>query len=121
MSWPACPAQATCGDGICSPGEAIQDCPDDCTTPKGCAGSEPFAYLNPQSHELVDRHEAMRVSWFATAGSFNLDRNGNDGSDTTTTSDNVWVAPAAGTVHMWVVLHDDRGGIGWGSYTITVQ
>ncbi|HEX4515649.1 MAG TPA: hypothetical protein VH054_19010, partial [Polyangiaceae bacterium] len=34
--WPLCPTTAACGDGICSPGETIQMCPADCTTPVGC-------------------------------------------------------------------------------------
>jgi hypothetical protein len=122
-SWPACPAQATCGDGICGPGEAIQDCPDDCTTPKGCGGSEPFAYLDPESHELVPRHESMRVSWFATAGSFDTDHTGRVESEfAQTSSDNTWLAPAEpGPVFMWVVLRDDRGGVDWQSFRVEVQ
>jgi hypothetical protein len=24
-------------------------------------------------------------------------------------------------VHLWVILRDDRGGTGWGAYTVTVQ
>jgi len=122
-SWPTCPSPASCGDGICSPGEAIQDCPDDCTKPVGCGGSEPFAYLDPETHVLVDRQEAMRVSWFATAGSFHSDHTGR-GSDEFTQpwSDNTWTAPKeAGPVFMWVVLRDDRGGAVWQSFKVEVQ
>jgi hypothetical protein len=122
-SWPACPTEASCGDGICSPGEAVQDCPDDCTTPKGCGGSEPFAYLDPQSHELVSRHESVRVSWFATAGSFDTDHTGRLESELAqTSSDNTWTAPKdPGPVFMWVVLRDDRGGVDWQSFRVDVQ
>jgi hypothetical protein len=122
-SWPACPSKPSCGDGICSPGEDALGCADDCTTPKGCGGSEPFAYLDPQSHELVDRHEAMRVSWFATAGSFDTDHTGRLESEfSQTSSDNTWTAPEEpGTVFMWVVLRDDRGGVDWQSFRVNVQ
>ena len=122
-SWPSCPAEPSCGDGICSPGEAVQDCPDDCTTPKGCAGSEPFAYLDPRSHVLVSRHESMRVSWFATGGSFDTDHTGRVESEfTQSTSDNTWTAPKdPGPVFMWVVLRDDRGGVDWQSFRVDVQ
>ena len=122
-SWPACPATLSCGDGICSPGEAVQDCPDDCTTPKGCGGSEPFAYLDPELHALVDRHESMRVSWFATGGSFGSDHTGRVEADfAQTSSDNTWTAPSeAGSVFMWVVLRDDRGGVDWQSFKVDVQ
>jgi hypothetical protein len=122
-SWPACPAEASCGDGICSPGEAVQDCPDDCTTPKGCGGSEPFAYLDPQSHQVVGRHESLRVSWFATGGSFDSDHTGRLESEfAQTSSDNTWTAPKdPGPVFMWVVLRDDRGGVDWQSFRVDVQ
>lgn len=122
-SWPTCPNPAACGDGICSPGEAIQDCPEDCTMPVGCGGSEPFAYLDPETHVLVDRHESMRVSWFATAGSFNSDHTGRGQDEfTITSSDNTWTAPKEpGTVFMWVVLRDDRGGAVWQSFKVNVQ
>lgn len=122
-TWPACPTSPSCGDGICSPGEATQDCPDDCTMPKGCGGSEPFAYLDPENHVVVDRHEAMRVSWFATGGALENDRTGRqEGEFAETTSDNTWTAPAqAGPVFLWVVLRDDRGGVDWRSFKVDVQ
>ena len=38
-----------------------------------------------------------------------------------TTSDNTWTAPAdAGTVSLWVVLRDSRGGVAFAPYTATV-
>jgi len=122
-SWPICPSPASCGDGICSPGEAIQDCPDDCTKPIGCGGSEPFAYLDPETHVLVDRHESMRVSWFATAGSFYSDHTGRGQDEFTQPwSDNTWTAPKEpGPVFMWVVLRDDRGGAAWRSFKVDVH
>ncbi len=122
-SWSACPSKARCGDGICSPGEAIQDCPDDCTTPKGCGGSESFSYLDPESHVLVDRHEAIRVSWFATRGAFDTDHTGRQESEfTETSSDDTWTSPdEAGPVFMWVVLRDDRGGVDWQGFRIDVR
>jgi hypothetical protein len=121
VAWATCPLSDTCGDGVCGADESLTSCPADCTAPQGCSGAERYVNFDLSSQSLYDAREGMHVSWFATGGSFNLDRNGNDGNDTTTTSDNVWVAPSAGGVHMWVVLHDDRGGIGWGSYTLAVQ
>jgi hypothetical protein len=121
VAWATCPLSDACGDGVCGADESLATCPADCTSAQGCSGAERYVNFDLTSQSLFDAREGMHVSWFATEGSFDLDRTGNDGSDTTTTSDNVWVAPSAGTVHMWVVLHDDRGGIGWGSYTLTVQ
>jgi len=122
VAWATCPLTDTCGDGICGADESLASCPGDCTTPEGCAGAERYVNFDLGSQSLVDSREGIHVSWFATGGSFGLDRTGNDGTDATTTSDNTWQAPgASGTVHLWVVLHDDRGGIGWGAYTLQVQ
>jgi hypothetical protein len=121
--WPVCPATPSCGDDLCSPGEAVQDCPEDCTTPKGCGGSEPFAYLDPEKHALVSRHESMRVSWFATAGTFGNDHTGRAEADfALPSSDNTWAPPKEpGPVFIWVVLRDDRGGVDWQSFKVVVQ
>lgn len=122
-NWPACPIQPSCGDGICSTGETAADCPDDCTTPKACGGSESFAYLDPESHTLVDRHESMRVSWFTTGGTIDKDHTGSLEADFAVTgSDNTWTAPATpGPVFIWVVLRDDRGGVDWRSFKVDVR
>lgn len=122
VAWAMCPLSDTCGDGICGADESLGSCPADCTTPQGCTGAERYVNFDLSSQGLVDAREGMHVSWFATGGSFGLDRTGTDGSDPTTTSDNTWQAPGSPvTVHLWVVLHDDRGGIGWGAYTVQVQ
>jgi len=63
----------------------------------------------------------MRVSWFATDGSFDQDRTGRDETDMTTATDNDWVAPTTpGVVHLWLVLRDSRGGIDWRALDLTV-
>jgi hypothetical protein len=122
-SWPQCPLSAHCGDGICGSGEDRTTCADDCTDPHGCAGSEPYVAFEPAQRQLVDRREAMRVSWYATAGSFDHDRSGRAEQEASLTySDNGWTAPdQRGTVRVWVVLRDDRGGVGYGSYLIVVK
>jgi hypothetical protein len=122
-SWPECPAAASCGDGICSPSETVQNCPADCTDPHGCGGAEPYAYLDPVSHELVDRHEAMRVSWFASDGEYTDDHTGRlEDEYTFLASDNTWTAPTTpGPVFLWVVLRDSRGGTNWKSFRLNVQ
>jgi hypothetical protein len=122
VAWPSCPLSDSCGDGLCGPDESITSCPADCTTPQGCSGAERYLDFDLASQSLLDAREGMHVSWFATGGSFDLDRTGRDGSDTTTTSDNGWTAPSqAGTVHVWVVLRDDRGGVGWAGYSVAAQ
>jgi hypothetical protein len=122
VAWASCPQSDVCGDGVCGADESILSCPADCTTPQGCAGAERYVAFDLPSQSLVDAREGMHVSWFATGGSFDLDRTGRDGSDATTTSDDGWTAPPAGqAVHVWVVLRDDRGGVGWAGYVLQTQ
>jgi hypothetical protein len=123
--WPSCPVEAECGDGICSPGEdtAMPSCDEDCTQPRGCRGSEPYIYFDTLTRKLVDRREVMRVSWFASDGEFEHDRTGRSEAEADQSdSENKWTAPEAeGDVRLWVVLRDDRGGVGWGGYKLRVE
>jgi len=122
VAWPVCPVVDVCGDGVCGPDETKTECPKDCTNPQGCAGAERYVNFDLSSATVVDEREGIHVSWFATGGSFDLDRTGTDGSDTDTNSTNGWQPPSqSGPLHMWVVLHDDRGGVGWAGYALNVQ
>jgi hypothetical protein len=122
VSWPDCPAKASCGDGICSPGEDAASCAADCKAPHGCGGAERFVYYDPGSQALSPRREAMAVSWFSTAGSFASDRTGQDEAAARRNADNTWTAPArAGEVVLWVVLRDSRGGVTWKRYRLAVR
>jgi hypothetical protein len=92
-----------------------------------CTGSQQYALLDPLTFEVAYPYEQMRVSWFSTAGTFANDTTAPDGGamqsgPTPTYADNSWTAPdAPQTVHMWVVLRDDRGGVGWASYVFEVN
>jgi hypothetical protein len=74
--------------------------------------AESFTKLDPDAETLLVEREVLRVSWYATAGSFASDRTGTDeGSENGTRSSNAWSAPAdAIPVHFWAVLRDSRGG-----------
>jgi hypothetical protein len=122
-TWTECPLEPSCGDGICSSGELLQDCPEDCTTPHGCSGAERYVYFDPQDRSLKERRESLRVSWFASAGHFEHERTGQSASDTTSTSTkNVWIAPEdSRDVLLWIVIRDDRGGVGWRSYKLRLE
>ena len=121
-SWAACPIAVTCGDGICGSGEDQNGCPDDCATPKGCTGAETYAWFNPGSRKLETRHESVRVSWFASAGRFDHAVTGRDEDEfATSTTDNVWTAPAAsGDIRFWLVVRDARGGQTSRSFLVSV-
>ena len=73
---------------------------------------ETYLYYDPASQTLVTRREAMRVSWFATAGTLPVDATAVGEADPATSASTVWHTPAtAGPVWLWVVLRDSRGGL----------
>ncbi|HXU70541.1 MAG TPA: hypothetical protein VN947_14490 [Polyangia bacterium] len=83
---------------------------------------ESFPVLDPAAQVLVTHREAMTVSWFVsdgTIGSANTGRGENDEQLFTTTT---WTAPAtAGVAHLFVVLHDSRGGVDFTAVDLTVR
>jgi hypothetical protein len=82
---------------------------------------ETFPVYEPVKMAIVDHAEELTVSWFATAGEFDRDRTGRTEAETETAITNTWLAPAtAGPVHLWVVLRDNRGGLDYREYLVTV-
>lgn len=79
---------------------------------------ETYPVFDPLSRALVSHREAMRVAWYATAGSFEHDATGRTEDETDVFVDNQWTATAPGVVHLWVVLHDSRGGVDFRSYDL---
>jgi hypothetical protein len=112
-----------CGNGFCEAGEDMDTCPADCMMPRGCPGAEAYVYFDLSTRALVDRREAMRISWYASGGSFADDRTGRTEQEASETSTaNTWTAPSTpGMITLWVVLRDSRGGLNWKSYRVTVQ
>jgi hypothetical protein len=85
--------------------------------------AESFPVFDRTTRTLVTTRESLRVSWFATDGAFEHDHTGAGAGDTSTQTQNLWTAPAASsaeTVHMWVVLRDNRGGAAVQSFDIDV-
>jgi hypothetical protein len=124
-SWATCPTKAKCGDGICGGSEDAMSCSNDCgvPVPKGCTGSEPYVAFDTVQREIAERREAIRISWYANDGSFEHDRTGSSEADAAiVVSENEWTAPnTTGDVLLWVVIRDDRGGVGWQSYKLAVH
>jgi hypothetical protein len=121
-SWAKCPTDPVCGDGVCGSDEDVQGCPADCTTPKGCSGAEPYLLFDPTARALVTRREQIRVSWFATGGELAEDVVGRSADETKDDVDNTFTAPSqAGEVRLWLVIRDERGGIGWQGYRLAVS
>lgn len=83
--------------------------------------AEPFLAFDPRTQAIVHRREALRVSWFATAGAFERDVTGRAEEDAATAASNVWTAPEEpGPVFLWIVLRDSRGGVDFAAYTLEV-
>jgi hypothetical protein len=93
-----------------------------CKAPKPCTGSEGYVNLDLVEHRIVDHRESIRLSWFSADGAFDHDRTGRaEAEAATSNTENSWTAPNTETdVHLWVVIRDDRGGVGWSSYVIHV-
>jgi hypothetical protein len=69
---------------------------------------------------IVYHNEAIRVSWYVTAGSLEHDITGRSESETETFAQNNWTPGAPSPVHLWVVLHDSRGGTDFAAYDLNV-
>lgn len=85
--------------------------------------AEPYVYFDPGARVLSERREAMRVSWFSTAGSFREPRTGRSEHEAELAqSDNAFIAPyEEGLITLWTVLRDDRGGVAWRSFALRVE
>jgi hypothetical protein len=109
-AWAPCATTATCSNGVCG-------------KPVGCTGSEQYLVFDPVGRALEVQREAIRVAWFTTGGTLEDDTSGRAASEAdTSTLDNPWTAPTtAGDVRIWLVIRDDRGGVGWQSYRVQVN
>ena len=86
------------------------------------ASAERFVVYDLASRSLAPRRETMRVSWFATAGSFESDRTGRTEDELETFTENVWTAPSeARTAHLFVVLRDARGGVAFTTHALSTK
>ncbi|HEY6728066.1 MAG TPA: hypothetical protein VI197_28855 [Polyangiaceae bacterium] len=123
VSWTECPREASCGDGVCSPGEERAACPEDCREPRGCAGAETYAVFERESRSIGFRREGITVAWYSDVGGFSVPENGVASSDPeSTTEANRWRAPASERdSRLWIVLRDERGGVGFRSITANVR
>lgn len=81
------------------------------------AVAERYVLFDAQARNLTERTEALEVAWYATAGLLATDISRASGSDVRTQ----WTAPPQpGTAHLWAVIRDERGGIGWRALTLEV-
>lgn len=84
--------------------------------------AERYVVYDLASQSLVDHRESLRVSWFATDGTFENDRTGRDESEPEAFTENRWTAPAeAKDTSLFVVLRDARGGAAFATYLLRTR
>jgi hypothetical protein len=84
--------------------------------------AEHYISFDRETQALRDRREAMRVSWFASAGAYDAERTGRGEDDPSAETENGWTAPGtSGVVHVWIVLRDSRGGVAWAGRDVEVK
>jgi hypothetical protein len=85
------------------------------------ASAESYLHFDRLAQVLVDRREALRVSWFATAGALAVDASAVGEDDPATSISTTWHTPGPGTAHLWFVLRDSRGGLAVQDAFVTLE
>lgn len=85
------------------------------------ASAESYLYFDAAGQTLIDRREAMRVSWFATGGTLAVDASAVAEASDATSASTTWQTPAAGTAWIWIVLRDSRGGVAVRGAQVTIE
>jgi hypothetical protein len=104
-------------------GEATQVAPGQriaVMTEVASASFEEYLYYNRRSRELEPRSELVQVAWFVTGGDLDRERLIIEapGEDVSV----LWTAPeSSGSVWLWAVLRDDRGGVDFATLQIDVR
>jgi hypothetical protein len=110
------PATATAGSPIpVPPGQSI-----DLAAYWSEDSVETYPAWDVVKRDLVYHKESMRVSWYATGGTFEHDITGRGEDDNEVFASNTWKSETAGLVHLWLVLHDSRGGTDFASLDFKV-
>jgi hypothetical protein len=83
--------------------------------------AESYPVFDSLSQTIIEHREALWLSWFATAGTFDDSLTGRGEDDTAVSTENTWQSPAgADVVFLWFVLHDSRGGADFASFALTI-
>jgi hypothetical protein len=83
--------------------------------------AETFAYFDRASQTVTTLHESMQIAWYSSEGALDTESTGRASDDLETTTENGWAAPASGgTIHLWVILRDSRGGVDYSDNELVV-
>ncbi len=94
-----------------------------CSASQACTGAETYVAFNADTRVLDTKHESVRVSWYATAGTFAHAVTGRSEDEfANAATDNTWTAPSeAGDTRLWLVIRDSRAGQSFRSFTVSVK
>jgi len=79
---------------------------------------ESYVAYDTDKRELVDRTEQLDVSWYTNGGQFHRDRTLPDPGNASASNTIELDANVTELVTIWVVLRDERGGVGLGILTL---
>ncbi len=119
--WAKCDPEPSC-DATCARADAEGTCPEECSIPVECTGQEDYVWFDGQSRQLATRTESLSLAWYTTAGDYAEERTGVPEDERKHSSRNDFTAPdKAGTIALWVVLRDSRGGVGFVEIPVEVR
>lgn len=81
---------------------------------------ESYLYMDPENREFIKKKETLTASFYSSIGGFGeqhrvqLDNKGRVTSEFASGSER-------GEVQVWIVVRDDRGGVGWQSFKLDVR
>lgn len=91
----------------------------ECQAP--CGGAERYVSYDSVGRALVERREALVVSWLTSEGTWLSPRTGRSEGDTVPSAESTFVAPSGGGGTLFFVLRDSRGGVGYRTVPFIVQ
>ena len=85
--------------------------------------SEPYVVYSAFESALFDRTEVLTISWYVTDGTLTRASQSLDADELAAGArfETTWQAPSgASTVYGWAILRDDRGGVDWRPFELSV-
>jgi len=79
---------------------------------------ETYVLFDPVARAIAERSENLETAWFTNGGEFERDRTTPDGDSTVTSNELILDPGVTQPVTVWIVLRDDRGGVGSTRLTI---
>ncbi|MDB4991129.1 MAG: hypothetical protein JWN04_6307, partial [Myxococcaceae bacterium] len=82
------------------------------------AAQESYVLFDPIERAIVERTETLDVSWYTNGGEFSRDRTTQDPAQPSSSNTLELDSDSTQPLMVWVVLRDERGGVGIGQLTL---